>query len=70
MHTIDPAHIVTVIDRFGGVRPTAAACGAPPSTVMSWKRKQKVPSWRWGDLLKAANERGIDLSDLVAIPAA
>ncbi len=54
-----------IIERFGGIRPMAAKVGAPVTTVQGWKKRDVIPGSRRDDVLKAANENNIDLSDLV-----
>lgn len=55
-----------IIERFGGIRPMAAKVGAPVTTVQGWKKRDVIPGARRDDVLKAANENSIDLSDLLA----
>jgi hypothetical protein len=54
-----------IIERFGGIRPMAAKVGAPVTTVQGWKKRDVIPGTRRDDVLKAANENNIDLSDLL-----
>lgn len=54
-----------IIERFGGIRPMAAKVGAPVTTVQGWKKRDVIPGTRRDDVLKAANENSIDLSDLM-----
>ncbi len=54
-----------IIERFGGIRPMAAKVGAPVTTVQGWKKRDVIPAARRDDVLKAANENDIDLSDLM-----
>ncbi len=54
-----------IIERFGGIRPMAAKVGAPVTTVQGWKKRDVIPGSRRDDVLKAANENSIDLSDLL-----
>jgi len=55
-----------IIERFGGIRPMAAKVGAPVTTVQGWKKRDVIPGARREDVLKAANENSIDLSDLLS----
>ncbi len=55
-----------IIERFGGIRPMAAKVGAPVTTVQGWKKRDVIPGSRRDDVLKAANENNIDISDLAA----
>lgn len=54
-----------IIERFGGIRPMAAKVGAPVTTVQGWKKRDVIPGTRRDDVLKAANENSIDLSDVL-----
>lgn len=54
-----------IIERFGGIRPMAAKVGAPVTTVQGWKKRDVIPGTRRDDVLKAANENSIDLTDLM-----
>lgn len=54
-----------IIERFGGIRPMAAKVGAPVTTVQGWKKRDVIPGARREDVLKAANENNIDLSDVL-----
>lgn len=54
-----------IIERFGGIRPMAAKVGAPVTTVQGWKKRDVIPGARREDVLKAAADNGIDISDLV-----
>lgn len=58
-----------IIERFGGIRPMAAKVGAPVTTVQGWKKRDVIPGARREDVMKAANENNIDLSDLTEAPA-
>lgn len=60
----------SVFDKFGGFRPMATAIGVPPSTVMSWQKKRKIPGWRHASILQAAKRLGRDVkqADLENIP--
>lgn len=55
-----------IIERFGGIRPMAAKVGAPVTTVQGWKKRDVIPGARRDDIVRAAQENGIDLSGLVA----
>lgn len=55
-----------IIERFGGIRPMAAKVGAPVTTVQGWKKRDAIPGSRKDDVIKAANENNIDLSDLLS----
>lgn len=55
-----------IIERFGGIRPMATKIGVPVTTVQGWKKRDAIPENRLEDILSAANQNGIDLSDLIA----
>lgn len=55
--------MLSVFQKFGGIRPMAAKLGdVPPSTVKSWHAKREIPSWRHNSILTAAKENGIDIT--------
>lgn len=35
---------IAIIERFGGVRPLARLLGLPPTTIQSWKAKNRIPA--------------------------
>ena len=53
-----------IIERFGGIRPMAAKINAPVTTVQGWKKRGVIPGTRREQILNAAAENNIDLSDL------
>jgi hypothetical protein len=55
-----------IIDRFGGIRPMATKMRIPVTTVQGWKQRGAIPENRRGDLLRAAAENGITLTDLLS----
>ena len=69
-HTRGPT-LSSIFQKFGGIRPMANAVGVPPSTVMSWQKKRKIPGWRHSSILEAAARLGKDVqkADLDSIPA-
>jgi len=63
--------LASVFQKFGGIRPMAAKLGdVPPSTIMSWHAKRKIPSWRHDSILASAKRLGIalEVSELLNIP--
>lgn len=54
-----------VIERFGGIRPMSSKINVPVTTIQGWKKRNIIPANRRQDLLEAANENDIDLSDLI-----
>lgn len=53
-----------IIERFGGIRPMAAKINAPVTTVQGWKKRDVIPGTRREQILDAAAENNIDISDL------
>lgn len=56
----------TVIERFGGIRPMASKMKVPVTTVQGWKKRNVIPGNRRADVMDAARQYNIDLSDVVA----
>ena len=54
--------VPNLFDRFGGVRPMAAALGEKPSTVQSWKTTGRVPSIKQPEVLEKASQLGIRIT--------
>lgn len=54
-------YVVRIIDRFGGIRPMAAALGKPVSTVQSWKVRGSIPDPSKPEVLAKARELKLDL---------
>ena len=53
-----------IIERFGGIRPMAAKIDTPVTTVQGWKKRDVIPGTRRDQILAAASDNNIDLSDL------
>ena len=48
-----------VIEAFGGLASLQQALGHKhPSTIHSWKRRGRIPPWRYRDIREAAEARG------------
>ncbi|MCB9169563.1 MAG: helix-turn-helix domain-containing protein [Flavobacteriales bacterium] len=58
--TVSSAQLV--IDKFGGQSALAKALGKTQSTVQHWAKTGIIPARRHASILKAAGEKGIDLS--------
>ncbi|WP_146195197.1 carph-isopro domain-containing protein [Pararhodobacter marinus] len=58
-------HISKIIEKFGGVRPMAAALGRPKSTVHSWMVRGSVPDEAKTEIIAKSDELGlgVQLSD-------
>jgi hypothetical protein len=52
-----------VIKLFGGIRPMASKMDVPVTTVQGWKKRNVIPANRRGEVLKAAQNNNIDLTD-------
>ena len=58
-----------VIARFGGIRPMAAKLGVAVTTVQGWKERGVIPAARHAQVLEAAREHGIALSETALAPS-
>ena len=54
-----------IIERFGGIRPMATKMGAAVTTVQGWKKRDTIPAARRGQVIEAAKEHDVDVSDLI-----
>jgi hypothetical protein len=54
-----------VIERFGGIRPMAKKIDVAVTTIQGWKKRDVIPAARHGDIMKAAAQYNVDLSDLI-----
>lgn len=59
-----------IIERFGGIRPMAAKIDTPVTTVQGWKKRDVIPATRRAEIIKAAANNNIDISDLVKTTSA
>ena len=53
-----------IIERFGGIRPMASKIDTPVTTVQGWKKRDVIPGSRREQIVSAASEHNIDISDL------
>lgn len=53
--------MLSVFQKFGGIRPMAAKLNIPSSTVKSWHKKREIPEWRHANIMMVAEQHGIDL---------
>lgn len=53
-----------IIERFGGIRPMAAKIDTPVTTVQGWKKRDVIPGTRRDQIMSAAADLNIDLSDV------
>lgn len=54
-----------VIERFGGIRPMAKKIDVAVTTIQGWKKRDTIPAGRREQILEAAEEYKVDLSDLL-----
>lgn len=54
-----------IIQRFGGIRPMAGKTSIPVTTIQGWKKRNAIPEARRSEILEAAQQHNIDISDLV-----
>ena len=52
-----------IIERFGGIRPTAHKLDIPVTTVQGWKKRGAIPLARHADLRAAAAKHRIKLNE-------
>ena len=57
-----------IIERFGGIRPMATKINVPVTTVQGWKKRNVIPGNRRTEILQAAKQLGVDLSDIMGGP--
>ena len=53
-----------VINAFGGIRPLATRLGLTASTVQGWKIRGLIPATRLYDVVRAANEDGVEIKGI------
>lgn len=58
-----------VIEAFGGIRPLALRLGLTASTVQGWKIRGVIPAARLYDVVRAANEDGLEVKGMDAMLA-
>lgn len=56
-----------IIERFGGLRPMSGKINVPVTTIQGWKKRDVIPANRRDEVLAAAKDNGIDLSDIIDI---
>jgi uncharacterized protein YoxC/ribosomal protein S16 len=52
-----------VIEKFGGIRPMANKMGVAATTIQGWKKRGSIPENRIEDIIKAARDNDISLTD-------
>lgn len=55
-----------IIERFGGIRPMASKMDVPVTTVQGWKKRDVIPGSRRHEVLSAARDHDVDLTDLIS----
>jgi len=63
-NAIENAEII--IERFGGIRPMASKINVPVTTVQGWKKRNVIPGTRRADIMNAAQDLNIDLTDVLS----
>lgn len=66
--SIDPEALENaeeIIERFGGIRPMSTKTRVPVTTIQGWKKRNVIPGQRRDEILEAAAQNNVDLSDLV-----
>ncbi len=58
-------HAGEIIERFGGIRPMAGKINVPVTTIQGWKKRDVIPGNRRDEIISAARQNGIDLTDLI-----
>lgn len=58
-----PSPASVIVERFGGIRPTAAKLDVPVTTVQGWKKRGYIPLSRHADIRAAALRLGVPVSD-------
>lgn len=57
-----------VIEKFGGLTPMSTALGHKHcTTVQGWRDSGSIPDWRWPEIMQAAKQKGIDVSEEYAL---
>lgn len=69
----EPAN--TIIKKFKGLKPLAEATGVTVHSVMRWRKPREkggtggvVPHWHIDGILRAAQQRGIDIREIDFLP--
>jgi len=58
-----------ILDQWPDRRAIALDLGKPYPTVSGWYNRASIPAWHWGDLIAAAERRGlagVTLADIAA----
>ncbi len=61
-NNLDKLDALTIIDRFGGIRPMAKKLDVAVTTVQGWKKREAIPASRMESIYKAAKAHNVDLS--------
>jgi len=56
-----------IIERFGGIRPMASKIAVPVTTVQGWKKRNVIPANRLEQIVKAAKDHNVDISDVLKV---
>lgn len=55
--------VTDLIADFGGLTQMSKKINVPISTIQSWGRQNKIPTWRISVIIEACKKQGIDISD-------
>ena len=58
-----------IIERFGGIRPMASKIAVPVTTVQGWKKRNVIPVNRLEQIVQAAKDHNVDISDVLKVSA-
>jgi hypothetical protein len=51
-----------IIRSLGGYRAVAAKLGVPYTTVHTWAHRNRIPAWRWQQILAFAADEGVSVN--------
>lgn len=54
-----------IIEMFGGIRPMATKINVPVTTVQGWKKRNVIPGARREEILRVAQQLGLDISKIM-----
>lgn len=58
-----------IIERFGGIRPMANKINVPVTTIQGWKKRNAIPASRLEQILQAAREHSVEITDILDMSA-
>ncbi|MGB4107946.1 MAG: mitofilin family membrane protein [Alphaproteobacteria bacterium] len=54
-----------IIEMFGGIRPMATKINVPVTTVQGWKKRNVIPGTRREEILRVAQQLGLDVAKIM-----